>query len=64
MKKTTLTYDEAIRRAETLVQELQQTEALSVSTYQDKAKQVQQLLDFCQNELTNMEKALQIEKDK
>lgn len=53
-----MTYDEAIKRVEQIVHDLEQTEALSVTDYQKKAKEAKQLLDFCQAQLVEMEKAL------
>ncbi len=46
-----MTYDEAIRKAEQIVQSLEQAEALSVQDYQQRAKEVNQLLQFCEQEL-------------
>lgn len=53
-----LTYDQAIRRIEEIVRELEQTEALSVSTYKQKAAEAQQLLHYCESQLRDMESAL------
>ncbi|MBO4361325.1 MAG: exodeoxyribonuclease VII small subunit [Paludibacteraceae bacterium] len=53
-----LTYDQAIRRIEEIVRELEQTEALSVSTYKQKAAEAQQLLRYCESQLREMESAL------
>ena len=53
-----LTYDRAIRRIEEIVRELEQTEALSVSTYKQKAAEAQQLLRYCESQLREMESAL------
>lgn len=55
---TQLTYDEAMRRVEQIVNQLEQTEALSVSEYKLKAKQAQELLRFCEQQLVAMEKEL------
>lgn len=55
---TQLTYDEAMRRVEQIVNQLEQTEALSVSEYKQKAKQAQELLRFCEQQLVAMEKEL------
>lgn len=50
-----MTYDEALREAERLVQQLEQTEALSVSEYKQKATEVKRLLDFCEGCLKTMD---------
>jgi hypothetical protein len=52
---TPATYDEAIRQAEDIVLQLEQTEALSVSDYKRKAAEVKQLLDFCEHCLKEMD---------
>ena len=52
---TPATYDEAIRQAENIVQQLEQTEALSVSEYKQKAAEVKRLLDFCEHCLKDMD---------
>ena len=53
-----LTYDTAIKRVEQIIRELEQTEALSVATYKQKAQEAQQLLQFCESQLRDMEQAL------
>lgn len=53
-----LTYDQAIKRVEQIVRELEQTEALSVSTYKQKALEAQDLLRFCEAQLVDMERSL------
>ena len=53
-KQERLSYDDAIQKAETLVSELEQTPALSVSDYQKKAAEVKRLLDVWENELKGM----------
>lgn len=50
-----MTYDEAIKRIEQIVSELEQSEALSMDTYQAKAKEAKELLTFCQKQLTDWE---------
>lgn len=50
-----MTYDEAIQKAETLVVQLEQTQALSVTEYQTKATEIRQLLDFCESQLREMD---------
>lgn len=58
METTSLSYDDAIKRVEQIVRELEQTEALSVATYREKAEEAKKLLLFCESELRNMEQAL------
>lgn len=50
-----MTYDEAIKRIEQIVGELEQSEALSMDVYQTKAKEAKELLLFCQKNLTDWE---------
>lgn len=54
-----MNYDEAIKRIEQIVKELEQSEALSMDAYQAKAKEAKELLDFCQKQLTNWEKKME-----
>jgi len=53
-----MTYDKAIKRVEEIVHELEQTEALSVAEYKKKAAEAQELLNFCQSQLVEMEQSL------
>ena len=53
-----MTYDEAIKRIEQLVAELEQTKAISMDAYLAKAKEAKELIDFCQKELTGWEKKM------
>ena len=50
-----MSYDEAIKRIEQIVSELEQSEALSMDVYQAKAKEAKELLIFCQKQLTEWE---------
>ena len=50
-----MTYDEAIKRIEQIVSELEQSDALSMNSYQAKAKEAKELLVFCQKQLTDWE---------
>ena len=50
-----MTYDEAIKRIEQIVSELEQSYALSMDSYQAKAKEAKELLVFCQKQLTDWE---------
>ena len=50
-----MSYDEAIRRIELIVNELEQSDALSMDVYLAKAKEAKDLLTFCQNQLMDWE---------
>ena len=54
-----MTYDEAIQRIEQIVEELEQSEALSMDMYQAKAKEAKELLTFCHNQLTDWEEQME-----
>lgn len=54
-----MSYDEAIKRIEQIVKELEQSEALSMDTYQAKAKEAKELLAFCQLQLIDWEKKME-----
>ena len=51
-----LTYDQAMARVETIVQQLEQSEAISLSEYKQLAEEARQLLDFCHNEVEKISK--------
>ena len=53
-----MSYDEAIKRIEQLVAELEQTKAISMDAYLAKAKEAKELIDFCQKELTGWERKM------
>lgn len=55
MEKGNNTYDQAIKRIEQIVNELEQSEALSMDNYQAKAKEAKELLTFCQKQLSDWE---------
>ena len=54
-----MTYDEAIKRVEQIVSELEPAEALSMDAYQTKAKEAKELLTYCQQQLTDWENRMQ-----
>jgi exodeoxyribonuclease VII small subunit len=54
-----MTYDEAIKRIEQLVTELEESKAISMDTYLAKAKEAKELIDFCQQELMGWEKKME-----
>ncbi|MBR5827788.1 MAG: exodeoxyribonuclease VII small subunit [Paludibacteraceae bacterium] len=54
-----MSYDEAIKRIEQLVLELEESNAISMDDYLSKAKEVKELIVFCQKELTSWEKKME-----
>ena len=54
-----MTYDEAIKRIEQLVLELEATKAISMDAYLAKAKEAKELIVLCQNELIGWEKKME-----
>lgn len=50
-----MTYDENIQKAEQLVKELEQADALSMDTYKTKAAEAKRLLDMCEQQLKKMQ---------
>ncbi len=54
-----MSYDENIQKAEAIVKELEQAEALSMEVYKEKAALVKELLDQCEKQLTDMQQHLQ-----
>lgn len=57
-----LTYDQQLARVEQIVRELEQTEALSMQEYKEKAAEANQLLDKCQTEIREIARNLGIER--
>jgi len=51
-------YDQTIHKAEQIVRELEQSEAISLETYKQKSAEVKQLLDLCEQQLIDIEKQL------
>ena len=54
-----MSYDEAIKRIEQIVCEMEQSEALSMDAYKAKAIEAKELLSFCQSQLTDWEKKME-----
>jgi len=50
-----MNYDQAIQKAEQIVLELEQAQALSMEEYKRKSNEVKQLLNGCEQELKKME---------
>ena len=55
-KNSQLTYDQAMARVEAIVQQLEQSEAISLSEYKQLADEARQLLAFCRNEVEKISK--------
>ena len=51
-----LTYDQAMARVETVVQQLEQSEGISLREYKQLADEARQLLAFCRNEVETISK--------
>ena len=51
-----LTYDQAMARVEAIVQQLEQSEAISLSEYKELSDEARQLLTFCHNEVEKISK--------
>ena len=51
-----LTYDQAMARVEAIVQQLEQSEAISLSEYKELADEARQLLAFCRHEVAKISK--------
>ena len=49
-----LSYDEALKRVETIVSQLEQSEAISVDAYKQLADEATRLLDFCRKEIEEL----------
>lgn len=46
-----MTYDEALKRIETIVRELEDAPAIAMTDYRAKADEAKRLLEFCEKEL-------------
>ncbi len=56
-----MSYDENIKRAEQIIAQLEQTEAISVEEYKRLAKEATELLDKCKAELQETARQLNVE---
>ena len=54
-----MSYDEALKRIEQIVSELEQSEALSMDAYQARAQEATELLTFCKKQLTDWENKME-----
>ena len=57
-KENKPTYDSAMARVEEIVQQLEQSEAISLEAYDVLAKEAKELLAFCRAEIENLEEQL------
>ena len=55
-KNSQLTYDQAMAQVEAIVQQLEQSESISLSKYKQLADEARQLLAFCRNEVEKISK--------
>lgn len=55
-----LTYDQAMARVETIVQQLEQSEAISLSEYKQLADDAHGLLAFCRKEIEVLREGLEL----
>ena len=56
LSENSLSYDQAMARVEAIVQQLEQSEAISLSEYKELADEARQLLAFCRNEVEKISK--------
>lgn len=49
-----MTYDEAIQKAEKIVQGLESSEPISVTEYKKQAAEAGALLDYCEQQILNL----------
>ena len=49
-----LSYDEALKRVDTIVSQLEQSEAISVDAYKQLADEATRLLDYCRKEIEKL----------
>ena len=56
LSENSLSYDQAMSRVEAIVQQLEQSEAISLSEYKQLADEARQLLAFCHNEVEKISK--------
>lgn len=53
-----MSYDEAIKRAEEIITQLEQAEALSMEEYKNKAAEATALLNYCKSQIEGLSKDL------
>jgi exodeoxyribonuclease VII small subunit len=57
-KDNKLTYDEALQKAEAIIAQLEQSEAISMDAYKKAAAEATALLKYCKSEIEGMQKDL------
>ena len=57
-KENKLTYDEAIKKAEAIIAQLEQAEALSMDEYKNKAAEATALLNYCKSQIESLSQEL------
>lgn len=55
-----MSYDEALKKAEGIIEELEKASALSMDVYRKKASEAKKYLTICREELGKMEKDLHV----
>lgn len=53
-----MSYDEAIKRAEEIITQLEQAEALSMDEYKSKAAEATTLLNYCKSQIESLSQEL------
>lgn len=56
----TLTYDQALSKAEAIIKELEQSQALSMDVYQLKAAEAARYIAICRQQIGKMEEQLSL----
>lgn len=54
-KDNKLTYDEALQKAEAIIAQLEQSEAISMDAYKKAAAEATALLKYCKSEIEGMQ---------
>lgn len=57
-KENKISYDEAIKRAEEIVQQLEQSEAIGLEEFRRLSKEAKELLAYCREEIDKLENNL------
>lgn len=51
----TMSYDEALKRIDEIMREIEATQAMSMTEFKMKSAEAKQLIEFCRKELMNLE---------
>ena len=57
-KDNKLTYDEAMQKAEAIIAQLEQSEAISMDAYKKAAAEATALLKYCKSKIEGMQKEI------